>query len=87
MKKVFVICAASLILVFSAIIYSQYDTYLDYHAEELALSDELASENETLAKYEREKEQRMSDAYVEKIARERGFVRRDEIIFINEAAK
>ena len=88
MKKVSIICAAALVLVFGSIIYSQFSLYLNYRAEEKKLIEELAKEKETFQQLQREQEQYMSDAYVEKIAAEKlGLVHHDEIVFIDDSAK
>ena len=84
MKKAYFICVALLILIFAGIIYTMSQSYFEYNAERKALAAELKKELEINLRLEREKEQYMSDAYVERIARELGLVRHDEIVFINE---
>ena len=87
MNKIVVILTLALFIIFSSVIVNQYNSYREYLNEENYLAAELEKERETLMKLEREKEQYMSDAYVEKIAREIGLVRHDEIVFINDASK
>jgi len=88
MKKIVAILAAALFVAFAGVIYTQLNLYREYAAEANALKAELAKESAVYQRLEREKEQYMSDAYVEKIAREKlGLVRHDEIVFINDAAR
>jgi len=86
-KKFYFICVAALIITFAGIIYSQSRSYFEYAAERNTLAAELKKERELNQKLEREKEQYMSDAYVERIARELGLVRPDEIVFINDGVR
>ena len=87
MKRLFYFISAALIVVFLYVIYTQAGSYLFYRAEEEAVRAELAEEWAEYHKLERESEQQMSDAYVEKIAREMGLVHHDEIVFINDSAR
>jgi len=88
MKKIITVFAVALMIAFTGVIYTQLSSYREYAAREAALRAELAKERETLQRLEREKELYMSDAYVEKIAREKlGLVRHDEIVFINDSAR
>ena len=88
MKKLYYVCIIALIALFAGIIYMHSLQYFEYRGEADVLAIELDKEKETLGRLEREKEQYMSDAYIEKIAREKlGLVRHDEIVFINDAVK
>ena len=88
MKKIVAFFLITLFAVFSGFIYSQTRLINEYAREQAELDAELEKENANLERLMREKEQYMSDAYVEKIAREKlGLVRQDEIVFFNDAAK
>ena len=88
MKKIMIIFVFALTVVFSNFIFTQMREYNNYLREEQMIAAELEKEREILNKLIREKEQGLTDAYVEKIAREKlGLVRHDEIVFINEAAR
>jgi len=87
-KRLAFVLILALIAVFASFIYAQTLINIDYAREEALLAAELEKETETLNKLKREKDHYMSDSYVEKIAREKlGLVRQDEIVFINDAAR
>jgi cell division protein FtsB len=68
----------------SAFLYAR--PYAKYAQEERRLIIELEAEKEIAVELEKEKSFKGTDAFVEKIARERlGYVRPDEIVFYNVA--
>jgi len=88
MKRFMVFFTLALLAMFAHPVYTQLLLYNDLTREEAALAAELEKENETLERLKKEKEHYMSDAYVQKIAREElGLVYQDEIVFKNENTK
>ena len=87
-KKIVFLFVLTLSVVFSVFIYMQTRLYNEYALEEKRLETELAKERGDLNILLKEKENYLSDSYVEKIAREKlGLVRQDEIVFINDAVR
>ena len=85
MKKFTLVFMLALAFVFAGFIYAQMQLYQEYAREEKELLAELEKETETLNKLKKESENYLSDAYVEKIAREKlGLVRHDEIVFLKD---
>jgi len=83
--KLTIIGTLALLVTFSFPTYNQWQEYNKLARQEAALEAELEKENETLARLKKEKDHYMSDAYVQKIAREElGMVYQDEIVFKNE---
>jgi len=83
--KLMIIGTLALLVMFSVPIYNQWQRLNELTREESALAAELEKETETLERLKKEKEHYMSDAYVQKIAREGlGLVYQDEIVFRNE---
>ena len=88
MRKVIMVFIIALSFVFASFITAQMRLYYEYVREERELLAELEKEKEVLNRLVREREQGLTDAYVERIAREvLGLVRHDEIVFINEASR
>lgn len=87
MKRFFLLFELGLILIFLLAVVTQAKPYSKFLAEEQSLYAELAEEQKLTEELNRELAYRGTDAYVEKVARERmGYIRPDEIVFINEAA-
>jgi len=85
MKKYMAIVVLIILAISAGSIYTQLQVYSELMREERTLRAELAKEEEALAKLKKEQEHYMSDAYVQKIAREHlGLVYQDEIVFMND---
>lgn len=74
-------------IVFSGIVYSQFDSYIHYAEEEEALFQQLAKEEKLTEDLKRQQEFYGSEAYIEKIAREKlRMVKPDEWVIVNDHA-
>jgi len=71
---------------FSLTILSQLDRLDEFAAQEALLYEQIAAAHQVTRQLEHDLQFHYSDAFVERIARERlGFIRADETIFINDA--
>ncbi|MBE6013545.1 FtsB family cell division protein [Anaeropeptidivorans aminofermentans] len=80
------ICSLFCIIVTGFFTYHQYTVYSELKAIETSLDEKIEAEKAVQEKLRLEMEYNLTDAYVEKIARERlGLFKSDEIIFIDES--
>lgn len=86
MKKIFLFSLIFIMVFFAASFLLYAKPYLRYREEEKRLLREVEIEKGIAMELEREKSYQGTDAFVEKIAREKlGYVRPDEKVFYNLA--
>lgn len=86
MKKLFWLVQVGIIVVFAFAVMYQYKPYAKYFEDEQRLLLELENEKKIAMEIEDEKNYQGTEAYIEKIAREKlGYVKPNEYVFINIA--
>ena len=86
--KLYLVFWIAIIVSFAVTALTQLERFYSFAEQEAQLREQIAYARQITKELEHDLEFHYSDAFVERVARDRlGFIRADETIFINDAAK